>query len=72
MRDMTQTALSEQSGVPQASISKYLLGQRLPGLRHLEALERALPELRSLRNAALAKPITTGASALKRPAEAAS
>lgn len=52
MGDMTQEKLEELSGVHQTLISRYLRGEGNPTLSNLEALERALPDLRKLRTAA--------------------
>lgn len=47
----SQDEIAAESGVHQTAISRYLRGESLPGLRNLEALERAYPELRRIRHA---------------------
>ena len=48
-QEMSQADLADASGLRQPTISRYLKGDRLPGLRQLDALERVLPKLRELR-----------------------
>ena len=51
MADLTQEKVEELSGIHQTTISRYLRGESDPTLRNLDALERALPRLRELRQA---------------------
>jgi transcriptional regulator with XRE-family HTH domain len=51
---LTQLQLADRSGIPQATISRYLRKQIKPGVDKLDALERALPELREIRREASA------------------
>jgi transcriptional regulator with XRE-family HTH domain len=50
MGDLTQDELAARSGVSQASISLLLRGKQTPSLPTVDALERALPDLRGIRD----------------------
>lgn len=54
--DMTQEQLEELSGVDQATVSRILRGGA-PSFQSLERLERALPRLREIRNASIARAV---------------
>jgi len=51
MGDESQAALSDRTGIRQATISRYLAGQRQPQFLQLQSLEEALPKLRKIRQA---------------------
>jgi predicted transcriptional regulator len=51
MGSLTQEQVAQATGISQAAISRYLRGAE-PRLSQLAALEKALPRLRRLRNAA--------------------
>lgn len=52
MGDMTQEKLAELSGVSQSAISDLLNNKKTPRLDTVDALEAALPQLRTIRHAA--------------------
>jgi transcriptional regulator with XRE-family HTH domain len=54
MGDMSQADLADASGLRQATISRYLSGERKPTYDAMLALEKALPTLRGLRESAAA------------------